>query len=172
MRVVKWLGIAVGLLIVGFLAVGILSPTLSYESKVTVNAPVEKAYRVFIDPSKAHEWMPTLKSIENVSGAPLEVGSKWKLTFEEEGETIELLEEMTAIDPNQRFAVTLDGEPFLGEVDIRFASIDSTTSEIRATTTMSGKNLVWKSMLALAIRMMASRSQEQYEALKKVIEAS
>ncbi len=172
MRILKWLGLLLLVLVVGFLAAGLIRPNVSYENKVTVNAPVERAYSVFVDESNMDKWMPTLQRIENISGAPLEVGSKWKLIFEEEGETIEVLEEMTAIDANERFAFNLETEPFLGTVDIRFTAIDSATSEIKAVTTMDGKNLIWKSLLALSKSMMETRSQEQYEMLKKAIEAN
>lgn len=172
MRILKWLGGILVVLILVFLGVGIITPNFSYENKVTVKAPVERAYSVFVDESNVNKWMPTLRKIENVSGAPLEVGSKWKLIFDEEGETIEVLEEMTAIDTNERFAFNLDTEPFLGTVDIRFTAIDSTTSEIKATTTVDGKNMIWKSVMALSKTMMETRSQEQYEMLKKVIEAN
>jgi hypothetical protein len=36
----------------------------------------ERAYSVLVDESNVNKWMPTLRKIENVSGAPLEVGSK------------------------------------------------------------------------------------------------
>ena len=170
MKILKWVGIIVGVLIVGFLAIGVITPDFSYHNSVTVNAPVEKAYSVFTDESKMSEWLTGLQRIENVSGAPLEAGSKWKLVFDEGGRTIEVLEEVTAVDPNQRFAFNIDTEPFAGTVDIRFAAIDSTTCKIDATSTVDGKNMVWKSVLALSKSMMTDRAQEQYGLLKRLIE--
>lgn len=172
MKVLKWLGVIVALLVVGFFAIGIVTPKFSYHNAVTVNAPVEKAFSVFTDESKMHGWMPTLQNIENVSGAPLEVGSKWKLIFDEGGRKIEVLEEMTAVDPNQRFAFNLDTEPFVGTVDIRFTAVDSATSKVEATSTVDGKNMMWKSILAMSKSTFESRAQEQYDLLKKVIETN
>lgn len=172
MKILKWIAIIIALLAVAFFAVGFMTPELSYENTVKINAPVEKSFSLFMDETTMNEWMPTLKSIENVSGAPQEVGSKWKLIFDQDGEIIELLEVVIAFEPNQRFAFDMDAEPFVGAADIRFHAIDSTTSEITATTIVNGKGIIWKSVLALSKSMMQSQSQEQYEMLKKVIEAN
>ena len=170
MKILKWIGIIVALLVVVFLAVGLVTPEFSYESKVTVNAPAEFAFEVFMDGSKMKEWISSLESIENISGAEREIGSKWKLTFDENGEKIEILETATAYEPNKRYAFDVETEPFLGNIDIRFTALDSMTTEIKAVSFMSGKNILWKSVLALSKSTIEERSQEQYETLKNVIE--
>ena len=44
MRILKWLGVIVGLLVVGFFAIGIVTPKFSYHNAITVDTPVEKAF--------------------------------------------------------------------------------------------------------------------------------
>ena len=168
-KLIKWLSILVILLFAVFLAVGFITPEFSYESNITVNTPVEKAFNVFMDETKMQEWMPSFLTIENIGGKAREIGSKWKLTFNENGDTLEVFEEVTAYEPNERFAFNLGTHPFIGHVDIHFVSVDSTT-EIKAITTVNGKNIAWKSLLALWKSAMKRRAQEQYDNLKRVIE--
>lgn len=158
------------LLSIAFLLIGVFVPRFSYISEVDVDAPVDQAFAIFSNPSWMSEWMEGFKSIENLSGAPNEVGSRWKLVVEQEGERMELIEEVTAYKANELFAFTLDAEPLTSEVEIRFIPLDSTTTKITAVTSVRGKNILWRSLLPMFKSRMREQSQESYDKLKTVIE--
>ncbi len=164
------LGLVVGLALV-FFAVGIFAPSFTYENKIEVNAPVEKAWAIFADPSRMGEWLTGFQSMETISGNPGEVGSKHRMVFVEDGEEMVIMEEVTAFQENELFAFTMDADPFMSDVEIRFAG-DNTRTEITAINHIEGKNLIWKSVLRLMKSMVVNRGQEQYNKLKEIIESA
>lgn len=164
------LGIVVGLVVV-FFAVGIFAPSFTYENKVEVNAPVEKAWAIFTDESRMGDWLTGFQSIETINGNPGEVGSKYRMVFVENGEEMVITEEVTAYRENELFAFTLDADPLISDVEVKFTGNDERT-EIIATNLVEGKNLVWKSLLRLMKSMLANRGQEQYDKLKEIIESA
>lgn len=171
MKALKYiLGILV-LLILAFFTLGMFNPELTYESRTQVNAPVEHAFAVFQDPDRMDEWLEGLKRIEMISEGGVKVGSKSLLVFEENGETMELTEVVTAFKENELYAFTLDADVMTANVEIRFVAKDSLNTEIIARTTSTGKNIMWRSILALAKSTFQQQDQDSYTRLKEVIES-
>lgn len=171
MRILKWVGGILAAIVVIFFLIGVFVPTFTYVSRIEVNAPVEHAWAVFNDESRVGEWMTGFKSIETISGNPNEVGSKFRLVFEEDGKEIVMTETMTAFEPHERFAFDLVNEVMNVNVDIRFASSGGKT-EITATSLVDGNNIFWKSLLPLFKSGFEDRSQEMYDKLKTLIETT
>lgn len=171
MKILKFILGLVVVLALAFFAVGIFAPSFTYENKVEVNAPVEKAWAIFTDESRMADWLTGLQSVETISGNPGEVGSKYQMVFIENGEEMVMKEEVTAFQENQLFAFTLDADPLISEVEVKFTGDESKT-EITATSFIKGKNLFWKSTLRLMKSMVVNRGQEQYDKLKEIIESA
>ena len=110
------LGILV-FLVLAFLTLGMLNPVLEYESRTQVEASVEHTFAVFNNPDRIGEWQEGFKSIENISGGDNKVGSKWRLIFEEDGEVMEIIEEVLAFEENELFAFTMDSDALTAEVN-------------------------------------------------------
>ena len=68
------LGLVVGLAL-AFFAIGIFTPSFTYENKVEVKASVEKAWAIFTDQSRMRDWLTGFQSMETISGISGEVGS-------------------------------------------------------------------------------------------------
>jgi len=171
MRILKLiLGLLLGLALV-FFAVGIFTPSFTYENKVEVNASVEKAWAIFTDESRMGDWLTGFQSMETISGNPGEVGSKYRMIFVENGEEMVIMEEVTAFQENELFAFTLDADPLISDVEVKFRGDESKT-EMTATNHVVGKNFLWKSMLRIMKSMIANRGQEQYDKLKEIIESA
>ena len=170
MRVIKIIVGIIAAAVVAFFLIGVFMPQFSYESRVLVNAPVEKSFQVFINPEKASEWITGFKRFEPIRGEPLQEGSKWKLIIEQGGETFEIIEELTEYRQNEKYAFDLTNDVMLAKVDIRFHA-HGDQSEIVATTKVHGANPFWRSLLPLFKSTMSSHAQSDYEKLKRVIEA-
>lgn len=52
MKFVKYLLGFIGILVLVFVAIGFISPSISYESEIEVNKPVKEAWAVMNDESK------------------------------------------------------------------------------------------------------------------------
>ena len=83
-------------LIIGFIAIGFIKPTYEGGVSVTVNAPVSTTFEYFNNPDNMAKWMDNFKSIENISGEKNQVGSKWKLVYDENGKDLVMTETVTA----------------------------------------------------------------------------
>ena len=94
------------------------------------------------------------------------------MTFDQDGEVIGLVEEVTAYVPNELYAFNMDAEPFTGSVEVRFSVIDSSKSALLAITKVNGRHIIWDAILALFKPVMADEAQMQYELLKQVVESN
>jgi len=152
-----------------FFSAGIIFPSVSYESKVTVNKPVETSFGVFTNPFKLLNWVTGLKGIGWISGSQHEVGSKWKFIVAQNGKEYELIQTLKKFRQNELFVTAADNELFTDEVEVKFIS-KGTSTEIIATSTLKGKNILWRSVFVFAKFYLNSNDQKMYDKLKEVIE--
>ena len=168
-KLLKYFSFAILILIIVFFLLGIIFPTITYESKVTVNKPVETSFGVFVSPLKLSDWVIGLKGIGLISGIPSTVGSKWKFIIERNGKDYELIQTMGELKVNELFVTHADNELFTDDVEVKFISKGNST-EIIATSHMSGKNIFWRSVFVCAKFYLNSDDQKMYDKLKEVIE--
>ncbi len=168
-KFLKYFSIIILVLAILFFSLGIIFPTITFESKVTVNKPVETAFGVFTNPFKLSDWVTGLKGIGLISGIPNTVGSKWKFIIEQNGKEYELIQTMKELKVNELFVTHTDNELFTDDVQVKFISKGAST-EIIATSHLSGKNIFWKSVFVLAKFYLNSNDQKMYDKLKEVIE--
>lgn len=171
---IKFLKIAVGLLLllfVLFLGVGLLSSSFEYENRITIERTPEQVWTVFTDQERMGDWLDGFVRIENLSGNPMEVGSRWKLVFDMDGEVVELIEEMTVIEPNRRFAFNLETDPFSGTTDVRLTPSGEHT-ELVATSTVIGRNIFMRAFMRIMKGYFEKQAQKSYDKLKVLAEAS
>jgi len=170
----KILKIAAGILLIlilAFLAVGLFSPEFAYENSVTIDRPPEQVWKVFTDQDRMGDWLEGLERVENLGGQPLQVGSRWKLVFLQDGEQVEVIEQVTAVKPDEFYAFDIETDPFAGNVEIRFEPLPPGQTLLTATTTVNGRTLLWRSVLRLSKGMLADQSQKSYEKLKQLAES-
>jgi hypothetical protein len=120
MKILKWLLGILAVLAVAFFLIGVFIPTFTYETQIVVDRPTEHAFAVFADESKLADWMTGFKSIETISGYANEIGSQYRLIFEEEGEVMEMIETVTAFEQNKLFAVKLVNDLMYVDTEIEF----------------------------------------------------
>lgn len=163
--------ISILLLVIIFFSLGIFIPSFSYESRIIVNKPVEQAFTVFNSPFALSEWVPGLKNVKWISGRQNEVGSKWEMTIELNGEIYVTTEELTAFKANEFFAFTLNSDALSSNVEVRFIN-KGNSSEIISSSKAEGKNIFWKSLFVFSKSVFSKRDKVMYDQLKKIIEAS
>lgn len=158
-------------LIIGFVAIGYVKPEYRGSVSVTVNAPVSKTFAVFNDTANMHKWMNNFKSINNISGAKNEVGSKWAITYNENGRDLVITETITAYEPEKLFAFDMEDEFAKFQIEIHFEEVNGQTV-IKQTSKGAGKNIPARSMIALVSGSIEKQQQEMYNKLKTLVESS
>jgi len=168
-KFLKRAGITLLIIVIIFFSAGICCPTISYESKVTVNKPVETSFGVFTNAFKLFDWVTDLKGIGWISGSQNEVGSKWKFIVTQNGTDYELIQTMKAFKQNELFVTNADNKLFTNDVEVKFIS-KGTSTEIIATSNLKGKNIFWRSVFVFARFYLNGNDQKMYDKLKEVIE--
>lgn len=168
-KFLKYFSISILLIVIIFFSTGIIFPSISYESKATVNKPVETSFGVFTNAIKLSDWVVDLKGIGWISGGQNEVGSKWKFIVTRNGRDYELIQTMKAFRQNELFVTNADNELFTDDVEVKFIS-KGTSTEIIAISNLTGKNIFWKSAFVFGQFFLHKQDQQMYDKLKEVIE--
>ncbi len=170
-KFLKYFLLIVGSIIIIFLLLGVFMPKQHYEISMEIDAPVEKTFAMFNDTSIMSKWMPSLKSIKNISGNAGEVGSKWKITFLDHGKEIEMTETITEFKTNESFSFNIQNEVMNSDNSFRFIP-DGNKTRVETSCTYSGGNIFWKSLFVFINSSVKKQQTTQFEALKKMIENS
>ncbi|HZF16620.1 MAG TPA: SRPBCC family protein [Steroidobacteraceae bacterium] len=165
----KWIAMVVGLLCAGFLMLGFIKPEVAVRNSTVVQRSPEVVWKVFTDGARATRWMPGLKSIETISGAPLQVGSRHKLVFGEGGGNVEMEEVVTAVEPNKLFAFDANLKDATGSTIVRLTPSDGGT-ELSFESVYRGRSVWGRSMMALMQSVISKNEDENLQKLKVLIE--
>jgi len=171
MKRVIWIILALLILVALFFSIGLIKPSIQYESKITVDRPVDRAFMVFIDGSKMDQWLTGFKRIELVSGMPNFPGSIFNLILEMNGKEVTLKEEVVDFRWNELFSVRIHHDLMSIENVNQFTPMEMKT-EITGTYRVTGKNIFWRSMLVFARGRMEKRARNDFNSLQRVIESS
>lgn len=169
MKYLKWILILLLLLLLVFIGRGLLTPSISYESEITVDKPAAEAWAVMSDESKISLWLESIKKMEPVSGTPNTVGAKSKIYIEENGSEMVMEETITTYDPHDKIAMTFTMDFMDMDYEMHFDEKDGKTT-IKSNSTVKGNGIIAKSMVAFMKGAMKSQEDENMTRLKKVIE--
>jgi hypothetical protein len=169
MKFVKYTLLGLAAITLAFFSLGFFHSSTTYENQVQVNASIEDSYSVFITDSLTSQWLTTFVKSELISGSHLTPGSRFLITFEQDGQQFEFIEELIDIKENEKFIFNMETELFRGRVEVYFEGNERETT-ITTYTTMEGTNLFYKSLMYIMNGGMQAQSQVNYELLKKLIE--
>ena len=157
------------LLAVCFFALGFIYPKFEYQTRTEINKPLDVSWNYFTDETKMVEWMKGFKKMETISGKPNEIGSKYRMTFDEDGSEIVMTETVTDFKPNERFDFILENEVIHDDVKIRFSEENGKTIIVQ-TDSIVGGNMFWRSLFAVMQSTFKANARGMYEDLKMNIE--
>jgi len=174
MKILKnLLYVIIGLILL-FLIMGMIKPTVEYGHEITVNKSVKEAWAVHQDESRLGEWLAGFKSIELLEGESGAVGSKYKVLVNpgEGQEDFEMTETITEMEAFKKVGMQFDSDMMIFDQTTTFGEKDGKTT-IKTDSKVKGKGIMMRSMFAV-MEMFGGSFQKQEElnvdALKKVIE--
>jgi len=170
MKILKYILGIVLLLALIFIALGIITPAISYDSEITVSKSAKEAWAVMSDESKAPLWISGFIKNELISGRPNTIGAVSNIHFDEDGKEMIIQETITDIKPYELMAMSFNAEDFmLMDYVMHFTeSIGETT--IRSKTTATGQGMLERSIVALMKNTMITQEDQNMARLKKLIE--
>lgn len=173
MKFLKWLIIVLLAIALLFVLMGFIKPEIKYGHSITVDKPIEEAWKVHQDASKYSQWLEGFQSIDLVSGTPGAVGSTYKVVVNpgDGQEDFIMIETIESIKPNDHIQLSFDSDMMAFNQTTKFEKLVDKT-KITTASTVRGKGLFMRSMFAV-MDMMGDAFEKQevsnIEALKKVI---
>lgn len=156
-------------------ALAILATAACSETKVTTSIEIdrspEQVWAAFNDVSRMDQWVTGFRSAELIEGERGAVGSKSRLVFEEDGNTFELIETVTALEPRKSLGLSVYHESMTTQLDYAFAPTDQGFTLVTISNRTRGNNLFWSVMLGLMQSTIKERHDEDLAAFKKMVEA-
>ena len=174
MKILKYLLYAIVGLVIIFLGIGLLNPSINYGHEITVNKSVKEAWAVHQDQSKLGQWLEGFKSIDLVEGEAGAVGSKYKVVVKpsEEEDDFEMIETIVAKEEFKNIELTFDSDMMLFDQTTTFSESDGSTT-IKTDSKVSGKGIFMRSLFGTMEMFTGSfqtQEEKHLEGLKKVIE--
>lgn len=170
MKVLKILLGILAILVIGFFAMGLMNPTVSYSTEVEVNKTLKESWAVFSDESKLDQWILGYEGMEVLEGEKDKVGSKYLLKMEHEGEPMEMTETLLAFEKEKQYKMQFDNKVMIQDVDVQFSAKDENTTVIHVDSEVAGKGIFMKSMFAFMTGTFENVSADMYGRLKTLIE--
>lgn len=168
----KYLKYALGIiaiLIIGFLALGFIKPTVSYECEIMVEKPIDETWAVLQDTGKLREWLPGFQKIEHVSGTPGTVGAVSNVYFIENGQSMAIKETITELVHNESISMKYESDFMDMDYKLSIATVDGKT-KLNSSTTAQGNGMISKSIMALIGGSLEEQEATNLSNLKKTIE--
>ncbi len=168
MKILKYLLILVLVLIVGFFSLGFITPSVSYDSVITVDKPIEEAWAVMADESRVSEWLEDVKRLEPVSGTPNTVGAVSNIYVNNGGEEMMMQETITKYEAPHTIAMTFTMDMMDMDYEMTLQEKNGKV-EITSHSKTTGKGMLTKSIVAMMPSMMKAQEDTNMNNLKNVI---
>ena len=144
---------------------------ISIKVTVTINAPVEKVWDIFMNPGNLKHWLPGFVSLEHIDGTIGQKGSTSKMKFIERGKVLEIIEKTLFVNPMQQYSFEMQHEGLSSLTDVRFISIGQVTEMIQAVQ-FTPKGMLMKLMMPLMKGIMKRKMASDLKNLKEFIEST
>jgi hypothetical protein len=168
MKVLRIVLITLTAVVLLFLSLGLLVPSYEYQCSIKVNATPEKCWAVYHDTKKMGEWLKGFESLTLKKGEYLSSGSTYEIIVNDDGHRMVMAEKIIEINVPSKVSYELNNDVLNSEYSFSFEGTKSTT--ITSWYKITGKNILWRSILFLSKSYMTNSGQEQLDELKKVIE--
>lgn len=162
------LGLVSGLA-VAFVLIGYMIPELRFTTTVHVPRSADVAFDVFTNTDLMDQWLEGFESIELISGEPEEIGSIFRVRFNDDGTEIEFTEELTTFEESKAYGFLMDAGFFTNQALFSFSE-ESGKTTIKASNVMVGSSWYMRSMLPFMNGEMQRQQAETLQALADLAE--
>ncbi len=172
MKALKYLVGVVFLLLIGFLLLGLFSPSIQYSNGIEVSKGADEAFAVMMDETKMDKWLPGYKGSKLIKGQPNEPETQYEITMEHDGEIMNMLETVKAYEPGKRYAFHLSNDVLESDMDILFTPKGEKKAVLNSSTQLRGNNLIYRALFVLMKKSMSRQDADNMARLKSVIESN
>ncbi len=127
MKAIKIILGFITVLVILFFSTGLLIKETIYQVRVEINKPLSEVFIAFNDQNSMKNWLPEIIAIEPINIKPGIVGSEYKMTVDNNGQTVIMTEKVMAYIPNQKVTLYFDAEDMLKTDDYNFSEDNGIT---------------------------------------------
>jgi len=98
---------------------------MNFKYEAVINRSRADVWRLFDNPDNMKKWQPTLKKFELQSGKPGQVGAVSKLTYEENGRAIVLMETISSRNEPNEFSGTYSNPMATNSIKNQFIALEA-----------------------------------------------
>jgi len=161
----------IALLVIIFLLIGFIKPSISYNCEILVDKPIEVAGNVAQDEERMSEWLEGFKKIEHVSGAPKTVGNVSNVYFTNNGKEMAIKRTITAIKSFESMESLSETDFMNMEYSVKMTAIGDKT-KISSNTTVKGNGMFAKSLMVFMSGSLKKQEEKNLLKLKHTIETN
>ena len=169
MKYLKYILGIIAVLVIIFLALGLLKPEISYDCEIVVDKPISESWAVTQDEEKLKDWLPTIQKIEHISGTPGTVGAVSDVHFDNDGQMMTIRETITDLVPEKSISMTYTSDFMNMDYTLNMADENGKT-KIYTSTTTEGNGMISKSMMVLIAGSIEAQEETNLANLKETIE--
>lgn len=136
---------------------------------IVINRPVEEVFSYMTDAKNLSNWMSELVEAKQTSEGPVGVGTTISAVANVLGRRIENIQEVTAYEPNGKFAIKAISGPAINEDKFSLESVAEGTKVTRTTKGEVGG--FFRMAEPLVVRMLTRQFETNFANLKDLLEA-
>jgi uncharacterized membrane protein len=121
MKTIKIILIIISILVVAFLATGLLVQQTNYSAKISIEKSLPEVFSKFMQIDSVQNWIPDIKSVKVVNKNPGITGSIYDVVVLNQGQEIVMTEKIMAYVPNEKVTLFFDAENMLKKDDYLFS---------------------------------------------------
>jgi uncharacterized membrane protein len=110
MKTLKKTGILLGIVLLVFIGLGFFLEKQQYQVETEINRPVKEVFQLFNNHHRLSEWLSEVKSCEAILETPEKIGNEYKMTVDNNGKIVELIEKLTNYKENEIVEIEFNAE--------------------------------------------------------------
>ena len=128
MKTIKVILIIISIVVVAFLATGLLVQQTNYSATVSIDKPIDEVFSNFMQIDSVKNWILDIKSVKPVNINPGITGSVYDVVVLNQGQEIIMTEKIMAYVLNEKVTLFYDAENMLKKDDYLFSEENGITT--------------------------------------------
>ena len=169
MRSLRISGAILLVLLVGFVALGFIQPSVLIETTSRTSRSPSVAFHEMTDSARLSEWMTDFVSFEPIMNREDVEGNSSILRMMSGSDTLTMRQEIVQFDTAERFVVEFESSMANGAVDVQLTAVPSGT-ELLTRTRLEGSSWIWRSLFPLMTGGIKRTQQADYDRLAVLVD--
>jgi uncharacterized membrane protein len=143
---------------------------MKVENTVEISKPPSEVYEFMMDEENLSLWVKNFVKLERLEGEEGEVGSTSRLIYNENGRTIEFIEEITEKETGRLFKGVIRNKNMEIKISNELIPLSDNNTRLIAISEIYPQTLLFKIFTFFSKRSIIKRQEEDLQRLKEAIE--